>query len=181
MKLYFITSNKNKFEEMKHHVQGLEQLDIDLPEIQSLELKDIVDFKIEEALKRHSGPLIVEDTALYCDSLGNLPGPLIKWFLRAFSKQKFYELVASLGSTKAEVRCLIGFARTKDKIEFFEGKVAGQIVAPRGESGHGWDPIFQPDGSDKTYAEISPEEKDAISHRGIAVRKLKEYLDANRI
>jgi len=64
----------------------------------------------------------------------------------------------------------------KIKFIFFEGSIKGTIVAPIAESSFGWDPLFKPDGHDKTFADMTPEEKNAISHRRKALQKLKEFL-----
>lgn len=61
-------------------------------------------------------------------------------------------------------------------MHFFEGSIKGKIVSPRGDSGFGWDPIFQPDGSKETFAEIDREMKNSISMRRNALNKLKEFL-----
>ena len=82
MNLYFITGNKNKFEEVKSILPNTEQLDIDLPEIQDIDAKIIIRAKLLAALKHKDGEFIVEDTSLYLDCLGGLPGPLIKWFMK---------------------------------------------------------------------------------------------------
>ena len=64
-----------------------------------------------------------------------------------------------------------------DEWHLFEGIVEGRIVeAERGTEGFGYDPLFVPEGSDKTFAEMGPEEKNAVSHRGRAVRRLADYL-----
>ena len=64
-----------------------------------------------------------------------------------------------------------------DDVNFFEGRVDGTILnAPCGEGGFGYDPLFMPEGYDRSFAEMSADEKNAISHRGRAVRKLVEFL-----
>ena len=65
------------------------------------------------------------------------------------------------------------------KIHFFEGEIKGTIVNPRGKTDFGWDPIFQPNGHKKTFGEMTKEEKNKISHRKVAVEKLKEHLLKN--
>ena len=64
-----------------------------------------------------------------------------------------------------------------EEVKVFEGKTLGTIVTPRGKRDFGWDPVFQPDGFDKTYAELDSAVKNFISHRGRALEKLKEYFD----
>lgn len=176
--LYFVTSNKNKFEEAKEILgdfAALEQFDVDLPEIQDIDSRAVVKAKLEAALECHPGPFVVDDVSVRCEALNGFPGPFIKWFLKSFSLEEIYAMLQKLGNTRTEVSLLIGYARNRDDIHFFEGVVRGKIVAPRGKY-FGWDPIFQPNGSDKTYAEMGREEKNKASHRRLALDKLKEFL-----
>ncbi len=177
MKLYFITGNKGKFEEAKAILGEVEQLDIDLPEIQSIESKEIIKAKLEEALAHQEGNFIVDDNSFSFNCLGGLPGPLIKWFLKTIGNEGLFNLVNKLGDNKAEAKTTIGYAKNHDEIYFFEGSIKGKIVSPRGEYGFGWDPIFQPDGFEKTFAEMTVEEKSKISMRRIALNKLKDFLE----
>lgn len=170
----FITSNQNKLRELRAHLPDLEQLDLDLPEIQSLDPHDIIRAKLEAAREHTSEDLIVEDTSLTIDCLGRLPGPFIKYFVEELGPDGIARLVSGYGDTRATARTIIGYA-SGEKMEFFEGSVRGRIVAPRGENRFGWDPIFEPEGYDRTYAELG-EEKHAMSHRTKAVEKLVSFL-----
>ncbi len=180
MALQFITGNKNKLEEVQAMIPEVEQLDVDLPEVQDIDPQVIISSKLQEAFKHHDGEFIVEDTSLYFDGLNGLPGPLIKWFLKALGLDGLANLAIKLGNTKVTAKTIIGYAKSKDSIEFFEGAVDGQIVSPRGETRFGWDPIFLPNGYEKTYAEMSPEEKNSMSHRHKAVSKLAEHLKSQK-
>lgn len=174
--LYFITGSANKFSEVKSILSNVEQLDIDLPEIQEIDAKKIIEIKLHEAKKHHDGEFIVEDTSLYLDCLNGLPGPLIKWFLKTIGNQGLFEITEKLGNNKAQAKTIIGYSNTSGEINFFEGVLSGQIVLPRGENGFGWDEIFMPDNHDKTFAQMKPHEKNEISMRRNAVNKLKEFL-----
>lgn len=176
MKIVFLTGNKNKFEEAKRIIPNLEQSDIDLVEIQSLDPKEIITKKLEEAKKVMSGNLVVEDTSLYFDCMNGLPGPLIKWFLKTVGNDGLAKIAESFGNTKATAKVIIGFSKEDGTTEFFEGVTEGNIVNPRGETNFGWDPIFEPVGYDKTFAELGQEEKDKISMRKIAFQKLAEFI-----
>ncbi len=176
MSLYFITGNKNKLAEIQAIIPDIEQLEIDLPEIQDIDPHEIIRAKLQEALKHHSGPFIVEDTSLVIKSMNGLPGPFIKWFLQALGIDGIWKTASAFGNADAQVMALLGYAKSIDDIQFFEGVVEGEIVKPRGEARFGWDPIFQPKGFDKTFAEMTPEEKNEISHRRMAANKLKEFL-----
>ena len=177
MALYFITGNKNKFSEVKAIIPNVEQLDIDLPEIQDIDAKKIIRAKLLEALNYKQAEFIVEDTSLYLECLNGLPGPLIKWFMKTIGNDGLFNIAEKLGNNKAEAKTIIGYAKNPKEIYYFEGSVKGKIVSPRGKSGFGWDPIFQPEGFSKSFAELTPEEKNKISMRRIALSKLKEFLE----
>lgn len=176
MTIYFITGNENKFNEAKEIIPGIEQIDFDLPEIQELDARKIIEKKLEEAIKNNSGTFFCEDTSLYINSLKGLPGPLIKWFLKTLGNQGIYDLISRDEDKSAYARTIVGYMEG-GKISFFEGEIRGQIVIPRGETNFGWDPIFQPEGYDRTFAEMNLEEKNKISMRKEALIKLKNYLD----
>lgn len=176
MTLHFITGNKNKLFEAQSVIPGVEQLDINLPEIQEIDAHKIIEAKLQEAFNRHDGEFIVEDTSLYLACLNGLPGPLIKWFMKAIDVGGLADLAERFNNQEAEAKTIIGYARNKDDIKYFEGVIKGKIVHPRGETKFGWDPIFQPEGYDKTFAEMGIEEKNTISMRRLAMNKLDNYL-----
>ncbi|KKQ35740.1 MAG: Ham1 family protein [Candidatus Nomurabacteria bacterium GW2011_GWB1_37_5] len=176
MPLYFITGNKNKLAEVKSVIADVEQLDINLPEIQEIDAHKIIAEKLHEAFHHHSGEFIVEDTSLYLSCLNGLPGPLIKWFMQTIGNEGIARIAEKFENAEAEARTIIGYAKNKEEIKYFEGVIKGKIVKPRGETKFGWDPIFQPDGYDKTFAEMKAEEKNNISMRRLALEKLKEFL-----
>jgi non-canonical purine NTP pyrophosphatase (RdgB/HAM1 family) len=175
--IYFITGNKNKFEEARAIVPELEKLEIDLPELQEIDAKKIIEEKLKEALKHKKGEFVVEDTSLYLEALNGLPGPLIKWFLQTIGNKGIYNLAKKLGNNKAEAKTIIGYTKSEKEIHFFEGSIKGEIVYPNAATSFGWDPIFKPQGLDKSFAEMSGEEKNKISMRKIAFSKLKEFLE----
>ena len=179
MKIYCITGNKDKFEELHSIIPSLIQKNIDLPEIQELDPQKIIEVKLNEAMKHVNGAIIVEDTSLYIQGLYNLPGPLIKWFLISIGIEGLARITQLTQNTEAIAKTVIGFATHKKDIHFFEGEIKGNIVLPRGTNGFGWDPIFQPKGSDKTFGELSQSEKMKFSMRRLAVLKLQDYLQDN--
>jgi non-canonical purine NTP pyrophosphatase (RdgB/HAM1 family) len=178
MTLYFITGNKNKFAEVSAVLPNVEQLDIDLPEIQDIDAKEIIKAKLLEASNHKQAEFIVEDTSLYFDCLNGLPGPLIKWFMKTIGNDGLFNIVEKLGNVNAEAKTIIGYAKSPDEIYYFEGSIRGKIVSPKGKSGFGWDPIFQPDGYSKSFAEMTQEEKNEISMRKITLYKLKGFIEA---
>ncbi len=104
------------------------------------------------------------------------PGPLIKWFLDAMKVEGIAGLVSKHEDKGAVARTIVGYTDGV-KTLFFEGEVRGRIVSPRGENGFGWDKMFLPDGSDKTFGEMERSEKEKFSMRKIALVKLGGYLE----
>lgn len=179
--LYFITGNKNKFSEVKAIIPGIKQLKMDLPEIQSLDAKEIIEYKLKAASKRHKGQFFVEDACLHLKAIGELPGPLIKWFMKTIGHEGLYKIAKSLKEFSAKASVIIGYSDKKGNIRFFEGVQKGKVVKPRGNLGWEWDPIFLPKGFNKTYGEITPKEKCSISMRKRAAEKLKQYLNKPKL
>lgn len=176
MAIKFITGNKGKFAESQGIIPDIEQVSFDLAEIQSLDARKVVEHKLREAQAHHEGEFIVEDTSLYVEGLNGLPGPFIKWFLDTVGAEGVYKFASQYENRAAHAVVTIGYISADGAIGYFEGKIKGTLVAPRGDQGFGWDPIFQPDGSDETFAEMGTEEKNKISMRKVAFEKLKEHL-----
>ena len=175
-RIYFITGNKNKFLEIKSMLPEVEQINLDLEEIQEIDAHKIIQAKIKEAFNHQDGCFLVEDTSLYLEAINGLPGPFIKWFLQKLGNQGIFNIAKKLGNTKAEAKTIIGYAENPGDIIFFEGSIRRELVEPSGETTFGWDPIFKPEGYNKTFQQMTKEEKNMISMRKIAVEKLKKFL-----
>ncbi|XP_015757849.1 PREDICTED: inosine triphosphate pyrophosphatase-like [Acropora digitifera] len=156
----------------------VESRNLDLPEFQG-EPDEISREKCKVAVKEIQGPVIVEDTCLCFTALGDLPGPYVKWFLKKLGPEGLHRLLAGWEDKSAYALCTFAFStgNVEDPVMLFTGKTMGKIVEPRGPEKFGWDPCFQPDGFEQTYAEMTPETKNSISHRGKALSALKEYFD----
>lgn len=182
-KIFFITGNRNKFSEVEAILAPeitVQQLDIDLPEIQSLDSKEIIKAKLKEASAHHGGEFFVEDVSFEIIGLKGLPGPLVKWFIEAVGVQGIFDMADKSGNATTTARSTIGYSKSHDEIYFFEGSVEGRVVAPRIEAGFQFDRIFVPSGNERTLAEMTQEEKNAISHRFEAVKKLKKFILKNK-
>ncbi|KAL3317607.1 hypothetical protein Ciccas_003732 [Cichlidogyrus casuarinus] len=182
----FITSNKNKLTEVVKILGNefnpyLDTQNVDLPELQGSSLEEISIEKCKIAAKSLNKPCFVEDTALCFRALGDLPGAYIKWFLEQLGTNGLRKMLIGFPGPdqfKAEAVCTLSFydGNPNYDIEVFQGRVPGTIVEPRGEHTFGWDPIFMPDGFDQTYAEMDRDVKNSMSHRSLAVQKLKKHL-----
>jgi non-canonical purine NTP pyrophosphatase (RdgB/HAM1 family) len=175
MGLYFATGNSGKFAEVQFILGDVQQLDIDLPEIQDLDAKNVIRAKLSAARHYRATELLVEDTSLSCRCLNGLPGPLIKWFLQALGDEGLYNVVRLLGNNQAEAKTVIGYVDSTGQVHFFEGAMLGHIVSPRGDNGFGWDRIFMPDGAEKTFAEMNDAEKNACSMRRAALKQFRRF------
>lgn len=178
MTIHFLTGNEHKFREFRKEIPELERLDVGVPEIQASDARQIVKAKLVAASKLHEGPLLVEDTGLYLEAFNGFPGPYIKWMITKVGRKRMVEAVQGLGNTGVEARTLIGFYDGETR--FFEGITKGDLVMPQTDSEFDWDAIFRPEGYDKTYAEMTLEEKNKVSQRGKAIQKLRNFLVDNK-
>lgn len=173
--LHFITSSDSKFAEAKTVFPDLIRLNLDIDEIQQTSPRTILEHKINAARAIVCHNFFVEDVSLIFDDLKTLPGPLIKWFLRDLGLSGLSELAFKYPSRRAKALCSIA-AFWNGNIYFTDAEISGDIVAPRGENGFGWDAIFKPDGSDKTFAELAIAQKQKYSMRAQALLKLKKLI-----
>lgn len=175
--LIFVSSNPNKAIEAERILgRALLRVSISLPEIQAPEVEEITRYKLEVARTKGYRRLIVEDVSLGFDELGNFPGPYVRWLLEAAGGKGLAAIAYALNNRAARAQCCVAYWDGQ-KGHVFIGECAGEIlVEPRGERRFGWDPWFQPRGSSKTFAELSDDEKDRLSHRGEAYRKLAAHL-----
>lgn len=176
--LYFITGNAGKFRELQAVIPSIKQLDLKLDEIQSLDTQTVIEHKLTQAALQHSGEFIVDDVSLSIPALGGLPGTMIKWFLEALGTSGLYGLVSRYEDASAVATVTLGYRNARGENQYFAEAYAGTIVAPRGENGFGFDPIFLATGQTKTNAELSAAEKNIFSARGKAARKLAAQLAA---
>lgn len=178
MKIYFVTGNKDKLKEAQAMWSEVEGINIDLDEIQELDGKKIIEAKLKEAIKQKPGiPLIVEDQSVMIDGMNGLPGPLIKWFVKSMGLEGLVKMAESVGNNNCEARTIIGYTDKLGNTNYFEATIKGKIVSPRGNIGWGWDSVFQPEGYNETFSEMTIEQKNELSMRRMALEKLKKYLD----
>jgi len=172
-----VTGNPGKLAEARRLCGAdLEVVELDLTEIQSSDIHQVLQAKAEDAFARLVRPLVVEETGLELAALNGFPGALVKWLLAAVGAEGIARMVVSLGDTRATARCALLY-RDPHRSVSAEGITPGRLVLPpRGEGGFGWDPVFQPDNCEQTYAEMTGTQKDRISHRGNAWRQLVELL-----
>ncbi|WP_232686626.1 RdgB/HAM1 family non-canonical purine NTP pyrophosphatase [Halobacterium zhouii] len=176
--LRFVTTNSGKVREAEEYLEGrydVEQLDYDYTEIQSDSLADIAAHGAREAFDARDDdvPVIVDDAGLFVNAVGGFPGPYSSYVEDTLGVERVWRVAETLDNRRAAFRCTVAFT-DGETTETFDGAVQGRIVAPRGDGGFGYDPIFEHDG--ETFAEMNTEAKNALSHRGRALAKLADWL-----
>jgi inosine triphosphate pyrophosphatase len=172
----FITGNQKKADylgELLGH--PIEHIKVDLEEIQSLDLQEIVRHKMHQAYAEVHRPVLVEDVSLEFIALGRLPGTLVKWFLEEMSHDDICHLVD--GKDRGAIaRCIFGYFDGATET-YFEGELKGTVPEkPAGAGGYGWDPIFIPEGYSVTRAELSPDDDHATYLKIKPIDKVREFL-----
>lgn len=173
----FVTSNQNKVEEAEAILDiSLDRSNLDLPEIQSLEVEEVVRDKVKRAYRQLQQPVIVEDTGLYLEDVDGFPGALTKWVLTTIGAKGLCQLPNS--SRKAYAKTAVGLYANEGATEkVFTGKVRGKIApAPRGSSGFGWDTIFIPHDYNRPFAQLGSDIKNELSMRRWALSRLRNQL-----
>lgn len=150
----FITGNQAKADYLAKYLGfpvGHHKLDLD--ELQSLDLKEIVEHKVRQAYELLKKPVIVEDTSLEFCAFGGLPGPFIKYFVDEMPFDAICRMLDNF-ERQAVARCMFGYYDGQE-LAFFEGVLPGKIAEhPAGDGGFGWDKIFIPKGYDVTRASL---------------------------
>ena len=188
MKLVFATHNKNKFIEVKtmlpHHIELLSLTDIgcneDIPETaETIEGNAIL--KADYVREKYNLNCFADDTGLEIKSLNDEPGVYSARYAgpsnnSVANMEKLLKNLEGKQDRSARFKTAIALHLEHEEIMFL-GICEGDITEkPRGEAGFGYDPIFQPKGFDKTFAEMTLTQKSEIGHRGKAMRQLIDYL-----
>jgi XTP/dITP diphosphohydrolase len=188
--LAFVTGNPDKLAEARRiwtagdaGDRGLifEAVALELPEIQSLDLLEVLRAKGTEAFRRLRRPLVVEETGLEIEAFNGFPGPLVKWLLAALGPEGMARAALTVAeregkSGAAVARCMTLYLDGDREIVGAGVERGTLVLPPRGGQGFGWDPVFLPEGESRTYGELPPAEKDRLGHRGKAWRDLKRQL-----
>ena len=190
MKIVFATNNTHKLEEIRRMLRGSHQI-VSLAEIgcheDIPEEQDTLEGNaLQKAryIKQHYGyDCFADDTGLEIDALGGRPGVYSARYAGEAkdSEANMRKVLAEMqghSDRRARFRTVIALILGNEE-HLFEGKVEGEILTARqGSAGFGYDPAFRPDGYDRSFAEMDPDTKNSISHRGKATRKLAAFLNA---
>ncbi|HSW37675.1 MAG TPA: non-canonical purine NTP pyrophosphatase [Candidatus Saccharimonadales bacterium] len=177
-KITIVTGNPGKVRELQAMAMGKLSFvtrDLEIAEIQSLDLEEIVRDKAKKAYAQIKGPVIVDDVSAGLDSLQGLPGPFIKFFNSQIGGDSLWQLSKSKNEI-VTVSCIAAYYDGA-KLLMGKGTIQGIVVEPRGKNGFGFDAVIVPDGQLLTMAEMTEEQKMRVSHRGKAFRDLIQQLE----
>ncbi|MCK4313739.1 XTP/dITP diphosphatase [Candidatus Bathyarchaeota archaeon] len=182
--IFFATGNIHKFNEARkvlaEYKVAVGMLRAKALEIQSDSLEEIVKTSVVDAFKKCNLPLIAEDAGLFVDSLNGFPGPYAAYAYKTIGNKGLLKLMENTKKRKAKFRSVIAYYSAELKSPIcFKGEVLGEIMGQerRGkrESDFGFDPVFKPVKSNKTFAEMTTVEKNRYSHRAQALREFVEW------
>ncbi|MEM7680267.1 MAG: RdgB/HAM1 family non-canonical purine NTP pyrophosphatase [Pseudomonadota bacterium] len=162
-----------------------DDLDLPVPEETGTTFHENSVLKALAAATASGKPALADDSGLAVNALGGAPGVVsADWAEKSDGSRDFdmamarvHEEMGNAEDKSAAFVCVLTLAWPDGHFESFEGRVEGQIVSPaRGDKGFGYDPIFIADSYDMTFAEMAPDEKQAVSHRADAFKKLVEAV-----
>lgn len=185
--ILFATGNFHKFNEVRSILSSMGiavgMLRVKGREVQSDNICEIAESCAVGAFNHCRMPLIVEDAGLFIDALEGFPGPYSAYVYKTIQNRGILKLMEMLQNRKATFCSAIVYYSQETGPLLFEGKTDGEITLTErknaGNSGFGFDPIFQPSHSEKTFAEMPLEEKNHISHRAKAVNKFAKWYNTH--
>ncbi len=182
MRLAFITSNPGKVEEAKKYFENLgvkvHQLHFEYPEIQADTLEEVAEYGVRWLAERIDGPFFLDDSGLFIDALKGFPGVYSAYVYKTLGIDGILKLLEGVADRSAYFKSVVAYWDGEPHL--FTGRVDGKITHEmRGSGGFGFDPVFKPTGFEMTFAEMTTEEKNGISHRGRALTSFAEWLKEN--
>lgn len=172
----FITGNQSKADYLAKYLgHPIAHKKVDQDELQSLDLRTIVEHKARQAYAILGSPVLVEDVSLEFSALGRLPGAFIKFFQEELGESGLIDLLHDLDRS-ATARCVFAYFDGRE-VGFFEGSINGTIAKkPAGSNGFGWDRIFIPDGYSVTRAELNDEDYEKVYLAIKPIAAIREFL-----
>ncbi len=177
MTITFVTGNENKRREVAVilDMPGLLSTKMDLPEMQSMSIEEIVIGKLQAAYKWVGGPVLVEDISYELEAMNGFPGPFVKFWDKAGLHNVVLTNIEKTGNAKAKVLAAVGYKDAEHEFVVVE-TLTGTHVAKTSGEGWGFDFYFIPKGETETFAQMGPDRKNQISHRRLAFLAMKEKL-----
>jgi len=186
-RIFLVTGNSNKLLEVRS-ILGPYGIRVEPARVEKVEVQGDIELVSRVAAVIASSellePVVVDDSGLYVEVLNGFPGPYSSYAYEKLGNSGLLKLMEGQKDRRATFRCAVTYADALSReIKAFAGEVEGFIrLRPGKENGFGFDPIFSVEGPEgKPFSELSVEEKDRVSHRGVAFRKLAEYLGSAEV
>ena len=182
MKIHLITSNKGKVEELSAMLKPLghetEQTDLQCPELQANNLEEVILHGLDWLKEAVAGEnVLIDDAGIFIEALKGFPGVYSRYTYDTIGLEGILQLMKGVKNRRTTFKCVLGFLQNNGKQYILTGETHGILTKKKkGEQGFGYDPIFIPEGEEKTFAELDMNRKNKISHRGKALEKLLEIL-----
>lgn len=181
MRIAFVTSNPGKVEEARARLGPLGHEVVaeprNLQEIQADSLEAVARHKAEGLRGQLAPPYFCEDAGLFVDALQGFPGVYSHYAFRTLGCNGLLRLLGPERRRGAHFEAVIALVDAAGRMHLLPGRADGEITQePRGSGGFGFDPVFLPQGSSRTFAELSPRDKGGHSHRGRALDALAALL-----
>jgi XTP/dITP diphosphohydrolase len=182
--VFFATGNVNKFNEARRilgeYGVAVGMLKLKGDEVQSESLQEIAEKSVRYAQKSSGLPIFVEDAGLFIDALSGFPGPYAAYVYKTIHNGGIVKLMDAVEDRNATFRSVISYYDgIIEAPTSFQGESKGEITTEehraQGKAGFGFDPIFKPGDSKKTFAEMTIQEKNGYSHRADAIRKFAQW------
>jgi len=172
----FVTGNVGKAAEAAATLAPLgvhvEPVDAHVPEIQADTLEEVALAKAESLRRQVAPPYFVEDAGLFVEALHGFPGVYSAYVFRTLGNGGLLRLLHGSRRRGATFRAVIAYVAGNGPPTLFAGRCVGSVLLEqRGTNGFGFDPIFRPEGRRRSFAQMSTPEKNALSHRGDALRR----------
>jgi len=186
MKIYFVTTNKHKFKEVKDILKDypieLEHLNLEYSEDHDESMETIAKTAAKKLANELNKPIVLEDTGLFFEAYNNFPGALPKFVINSIGFKGIFKLLEN-ESRNAYFKTVAGFCLPNKEPILFEGIMKGEItteVHNKDKDEMPYDKIFIPENKDKTISNMTLEEKNQFSQRSKTFRKFGDYIKNDR-
>ena len=184
--VYFATGNKGKFIEAADVAARfgitLKHLRTEKLEIQSNDLAEIASFAARDSARSKRRPVVSEDAGFFVNALAGFPGPYSSYVFKTLGTAGILKLMEKHENRSAFFQASVAFCTPTSRPKCFTGLVQGRVSRrPKGTHGFGFDPIFIPKrGDGQTFAQMTTDEKNALSHRALAFTRFSKWFVGNR-
>jgi len=176
--MLFVTSNPGKAREAEEILgEDVDRVDYDYAEIQSDSLEEIAVEGARDAYEELGEPCFVDDSGMFVEGVGGFPGPYSSYVYSTLGLDGVLRALEGIDDRAARFDCVVAY-HDGDDVQTFEGTVRGRVTRERrGDGGFGYDPVFEvaEDDENHTFAEMSPEEKNEVSHRRRAFEAFADW------